>query len=91
MKNKKKQVILKPEDTPININVGVHTIHQLRCVIDGSEVKLKEIKKAIENKEIDELWIFGISNKLYIEILTYLKDNQVKHVVYGRSRITISY
>lgn len=91
MKNKKEQTVLKPEDTPVNINVDVYSIRQLRCVVDGSEVKLKEIRKAIENEEVDELWIFGISNKLHREILAYLKDNQIKHVIYGRSRISISY
>lgn len=74
-----------------DITTEIHTIRQIRCIVDNTEIKIKEIRKAIENQEVDELWIFSISNKLYKEITTYLKENSIKHHVYGRSRITIEY
>ena len=75
----------------IDITGNTYSIRQLRCIKDGSEIKIKEIKQFIENKEIDELWIFSISNKLYKEIIEYLKENDINHTVYGRSRIVIHY
>lgn len=87
-KEELKPVEINPTD---NIDTNVYTIRQLRCIQDGSEIKIKDIKRAIENQEIDELWIFSISNKLYKEIISYLKENDIKHIVYGRSRITIYY
>lgn len=88
----KKKIVEEIAKEPVNdINTNVYTIRQLRCIQDGSEIKIKEIKKAIENQEVDELWIFSISNKLYKEIISYLKENEIKHIVYGRSRITIYY
>ena len=75
----------------IDITGNTYNIRQLRCIKDGSEIKIKEIKQFIENKEIDELWIFSISNKLYKEIIEYLKENGINHTVYGRSRIVIRY
>ena len=86
MKNKIIETPIQKQEEP-----KTYTIRQLRCIRDGSEIKMKEIKKAIENQEIDELWIFSISNKLYKEIMTYLKENEVKHILYGRSRIVIYY
>ena len=87
-----KNKVIEEKKEPVNdINTNVYSIRQLRCIQDGSEIKLREIKKAIEHQEIDELWIFSISNKLYREITSYLKENEIKHIIYGRSRITILY
>ena len=74
-----------------NVFNNVYAIRQLRCINDGVEIKIKDIKKSIQNKEIDELWIFSISNKLYREIVSYLKESEIKHYIYGRSRIVIYY
>lgn len=73
------------------MNDKPYNIRQLRCIKNGLEIKFKDIKHTIDNEEVDELWIFSISNKLYKEIMTYLKDNKIKHILYGRSRIVIIY
>lgn len=67
----------------------VYTIRQLRCIKDGEELRIKDIKKAIEAGDFDEIYIFGISNKLYKEILSYLNENGLNYHLYGRSRIVL--
>lgn len=67
----------------------VYTIRQFRCVRDGEEVKMKDIKKAIQSNEFDEIYIFGISNELYKEIMVYLNENGINYRLYGRSRIVL--
>lgn len=67
----------------------VYTIRQFRCIHDGEEVKMKDIKKAIQSNEFDEIYIFGISNKLYKEIMVYLNENGMNYHLYGRSRIVL--
>lgn len=71
-----------------NIYVNVYPILQLNCIVDGVELSWRDIKKALNNTEgIQEIKIFGISNKLYKEIINYLKEENIKYVVYERSRI----
>lgn len=70
---------------------NVYTIHQLNCIIDGEELSWREVKKALHNNEdINEIKIFSISNKLYKEIIAYLKEEDIKYTIYGRSRIVIN-
>lgn len=76
-------------DNAGNIYVNVKTIVQLKCVIDGEELSWRDIKKVLNHEKIDEINIFGISNKLYKEITSYLKEEDIKHVIYGRSRIAL--
>lgn len=68
---------------------NVYTIKQLKCIKDGEELKIKDIKKAIKTSEFDEIYIFGISNKLYKELLSYLNEEGLNYKLYGRSRIVL--
>ena len=79
-------IILTEENNVFN---NIYSIKQLLCINDSVELKFKNIKKSIQSKEINELWIFSISNKLYKEIINYLKESEIKHYVYGRSRIVL--
>ena len=76
-------------DNAGDIYVNVKTIIQLKCIIDGEELSWRDIKKTLNHEEIDEINIFGISNKLYKEILSYLKEENIKHIIYERSRIVL--
>lgn len=67
----------------------VYQIRQLRCIRDGEEVSFRDIKNSIKNKEIDELFIFSISNRLYKQIINYLEESNIKYQIYGRSRIVL--
>lgn len=51
-------------DNAGDIYVNVKTIIQLKCIIDGEELSWRDIKKTLNHEEIDEINIFGISNKL---------------------------
>lgn len=67
-------------------------IVQLNCIIDGEELSWREIKKALNNDNtIQEIKTFGISNKLYREIINYLKDEGIKYIEYGKSRIVLDW
>ena len=68
---------------------NVYTIKQLRCIKDGEELKIRDIKKAIKTADFDEIYIFGISNKLYKELLSYLNEEGLNYKLYGRSRIVL--
>lgn len=68
---------------------NVYTIKQLKCIKDGEELKIKDIKKAIAVGGFDEIYIFGISNKLYKELLSYLNEEGLNYKLYGRSRIVL--
>lgn len=62
----------------------------LNCIIDGEEQSWRDVKKALNNEKIDEIAIFGISNKLYKEIINYLNEEAIKYTIYGRSRIVLN-
>ena len=68
---------------------NVYTIKQLKCIKDGEELRIRDIKKAIQANNFDEIYIFGISNKLYKELLSYLNEEGLNYKLYGRSRIVL--
>lgn len=72
-----------------DIYVNVYNIVQLNCIVDGEELSWRDVKKTLNNEKIDEIKIFGISNKLYKEIINYLNEENIKYTIYGRSRITL--
>lgn len=72
-----------------DIYVNVYNIIQLNCIVDGEELTWRDIKKVLNNEKINEIKIFGISNKLYKEIINYLNEEGIKYTIYGRSRITL--
>lgn len=72
-----------------NLNTNVYTITQLNCFVDGEELSWREVKKALNNEKFNEIKIFGISNKLYKEIINYLNEEGIKYTIYGKSRITL--
>ena len=72
-----------------DIYTNVYTISQLPCIVDGEELTWRDIKKALNNEKVNEIKIFGISNKLYKEIINYLNEEGIKYTIYGRSRITL--
>lgn len=73
-----------------DIYQNVYTITQLNCFADGEELSWREVKKVLNNEHIDEIKIFGISNKLYKEIINYLNEEGIKYIIYGRSRIVLN-
>lgn len=73
-----------------DIYLNVYTKVQLNCIINGEEVSWRDVKKTLNNEKIDEIKIFGISNKLYKEIVNYLNEEEIKYTIYGRSRITLN-
>lgn len=86
----KNNTILAPESIPTsNLDVKIYTKVVLNCFVDGQELSWRDVKKTLNNEKIDEIKIFGISNKLYREIISYLKEEEIKHTIYGRSRITL--
>lgn len=75
-------------ESPINTNV--YSIVQLKCFAEGEELSWREIKKELNNNDnINEIAIFGISNKLYKEIINYLEEEGRKYIIYNRSRIVL--
>lgn len=72
-----------------NIYTNVYNIAQLNCFVDGEELSWRDIKKTLNNEKVNEIKIFGISNKLYKEILNYLNEENIKYTIYGRSRIVL--
>ncbi len=84
---KKKVIIETPKPVVEQPKAQIYTIRKLNCIVDGVEQKFKKIKSILEEENIDEIQIFGISNKLYKELIEYLKQSNRKHVVYGKSRI----
>lgn len=72
-----------------DIYTNVYTISQLNCFVDGEELSWREVKKALNNEKINEIKIFGISNKLYKEIINYLNEEGIKYTLYGKSRIVL--
>jgi hypothetical protein len=72
-----------------NLNTNVYTITQLNCFVNGEELSWREVKKALNNEKFNEIKIFGISNKLYKEIINYLNEEGIKYTIYGKSRITL--
>lgn len=88
---KQNNTVLAPESIPTsNLNVKTYTKIVLNCFVDGQELSWRDVKKTLNNEKIDEIKIFGISNKLYREIINYLKEEEIKHTIYGRSRITLN-
>jgi len=87
-----KNIPITPESTSTQnkLNQNVYTITQLNCFVDGEEVSWREVKKTLNNEHIDEIKIFGISNKLYKEIINYLNEEGIKYITYGRSRIVLN-
>lgn len=73
-----------------DIYVNVYTISQLSCIVDGEELSWRDVKKTLNNEKINEIKIFGISNKLYKEIINYLQEEGINYTVYGRSRIVLN-
>ena len=87
----KNDIKLAPESIPTsNLNVKTYTKIVLNCFVDGQELNWRDVKKTLNNEKIDEIKIFGVSNKLYKEIINYLKEEEIKHTIYGRSRITLN-
>lgn len=84
---KKKIIQETPKPTIEQPKAEIYTIRKLNCIVDGVEQKFKKIKSILEEETINEIQIFGISNKLYKELTEYLKQTNRKHVIYGRSRI----
>lgn len=82
---------ISPEDASnsTNIYTNVYNISQLNCFVDGEELSWRDIKKTLNNEKVNEIKIFGISNKLYKEILNYLNEENIKYTIYGRSRIVL--
>ena len=73
-----------------DIYVNIYTISQLPCIVDGEELSWRDVKKTLNNEKINEIKIFGISNKLYKEIINYLQEEGINYTVYGRSRIVLN-
>ena len=71
----------------------IYTIYQIKCFTsDGNEIKIKQLKKILlEKNEYSrlEINIFGISNRLYKEILTLLNEMNIKYTIYERSLIKL--
>lgn len=71
----------------------IYTIYQIKCFTsDGNEIKIKQLKKILlEKNEYSQLEIniFGISNRLYKEILTLLNEMNIKYTIYERSLIKL--
>jgi hypothetical protein len=84
---KKKVITEAPKPVVEQPKAEIYTIRKLNCIVDGVEQKFKKIKSILEEESINEIQIFGISNKLYKELTEYLKQTDRKHVIYGRSRI----
>jgi len=74
-----------------DIYTNVYSIVQLNCFADGEELSWRDVKKTLNNEHIDEIKIFGISNKLYREIIEYLKEEEINYTLYGRSRIVLNW
>lgn len=74
-----------------DIYTNVYTVVQLNCFVDGEELSWRDVKKTLNNEKIDEIKIFGISNKLYKEILAYLKEEEINYTLYGRSRLVLNW
>lgn len=74
-----------------DIYTNVYTVVQLNCFVDGEELSWRDVKKTLNNEKIDEIKIFGISNKLYKEILAYLKEEEIDYTLYGRSRVVLNW
>ena len=88
---KRNNTVLAPESIPTShLDVKTYTKIVLNCFVDGQELSWRDVKKTLNNEKIDEIKIFGISNKLYREIINYLKEAEIKHTIYGRSRITLN-
>ena len=83
-------IIEKISSEQTNIYNNVYTIKQLNCFSEGEELNWRDIKKVLNNEKINEIKIFGISNKLYKEIITYLNEEGIKYTIYGRSRIVLN-
>ena len=85
--------VVQPEDSSKqnDIYTNVYSIIQLNCFVDGEELSWRDVKKTLNNEHIDEIKIFGISNKLYKEIIAYLNEEEIKHTIYGRSRIVLNW
>lgn len=73
-----------------DLNVNVYRVTQLNCIVDGEELSWREVKKAINNEKINEIKIFGISNKLYKEIIRYLNEEDYHYTIYERARIVLT-
>ena len=84
-------ILLEKSTTGADIYTNVCTISQLNCFVDGEELSWRDVKKTLNNEKINEIKIFGISNKLYKEILTYLKEEEIDYTLYGRSRIVLNW
>ena len=84
-------VLPEKSTTGADIYTNVYTINQLNCFVDGEELSWRDVKKTLNNEKIDEIKIFGISNKLYKEILAYLKEEDIDYTLYGRSRIVLNW
>ena len=85
--------VVQPEDSSKqnDIYTNVYSIIQLNCFVDGEELSWRDVKKTLNNEHIDEIKIFGISNKLYKEIIAYLNEEEINHTIYGRSRIVLNW
>lgn len=84
-------ILPEKSTTGADIYTNVYTINQLNCFVDGEELSWRDVKKTLNNEKINEIKIFGISNKLYKEILTYLKEEEIDYTLYGRSRIVLNW
>ena len=83
---KQNNTVLAPESIPTsNLNVKTYTKIVLNCFVDGQELSWRDVKKTLNNEKIDEIKIFGISNKLYREIINYLKEEEIKQI--GRAHV----
>lgn len=83
-------IIEKNISDQTNIYNNIYTIRQLNCFNEGEELSWRDIKKVLNNEKVDEIKIFGISNKLYKEIIAYLNEEGIKYTIYGRSRIVLN-
>lgn len=88
-KKKETAVIENTPKPSVPQYTNLYTIKQIRCFVDGHEIKIKDIKKMVFAGDVDEIYIFGISNKLYKEIISFLKEEQIKYTEYYRSRIVL--
>lgn len=85
--------VIQPEDSSKqnDIYTNVYSIIQLNCFVDGEELSWRDVKKTLNNEHINEIKIFGISNKLYKEIIAYLNEEEINYTIYGRSRIVLNW
>lgn len=56
---------------------------------EGNELSFRDVKESIDEGIISEINIFTASNRLVKQITNYLIEQDIKHYVYGHSRIVL--